>query len=455
MHQNATVELEDYLIEDKDAGQYKIHRSMFTDPALFELELKHIWEKVWVYIGHESQIAKKKDFITGYIGRQPIILNRDKSDNINVFLNACRHRGAKLCKLKKGNQGLFACPFHGWTYGANGELKAVTDQNKGGYPEQFDKDDYPLERVPSVENYRGFIFASLDADAPPLQEWLGDTTRIIDMMVNQSPKGLEVLKGSSSYTYNGNWKLQAENGVDGYHVGTVHWNYVATMKNRAKINLAGTKTKTMDVNGLSDNAGGYFDFGNGHTLLWGDWPNPQDRPIYGHKEEFAEKHGEAEANWMVGRLRNQLIFPNVFLMDQMSSQIRMFRPIAVDKTEVTIFVLAPVGEAPDLRRNRLRQYEDFFNASGMATADDLSEFESCQEGSLASASPWSDISRGAIQQVDGGNQYAEEIGLKPHSSGAALEDEGIFIAQHRNWLKLMTQGIANDAKNSNTSKGQS
>jgi benzoate/toluate 1,2-dioxygenase alpha subunit len=83
--------------------------------------------------------------------------------------------------------------------------------------------------VPSVENYRGFIFASLDPNAPPLTEWLGDTTRIIDMLVNQASDGLEVLKGSSTYTYNGNWKLQAENGVDGYHVGVVHWNYVATM----------------------------------------------------------------------------------------------------------------------------------------------------------------------------------------------------------------------------------
>ena len=435
-----------YVIKNPANGDYRLNRSIFTDPELFEREMKYIWEKVWVFIGHESQVKKKRDFFTSYIGRQPILVTRDKAMDINVFINACRHRGAKVCKLKKGNQGIFACPFHGWVYGANGDLQAVTKETEGGYPDQFDKSKLGLTRVARMENYRGFIFASLNENVMPLSEWLGETTRIIDMLVDQSPEGLEVLKGSSTYTYGGNWKLQAENGVDGYHVGTTHFNYVATMKHRAELNAKGNKTKAMDAASLGKLAGGYFDFGHGHTLLWSDWSNPEDRPIYARKDELEAKYGPELTNWMIGRLRNQLIYPNVFLMDQMSSQIRMFRPIAVNKTEVTIYVIAPVGEASEQRRNRLRQYEDFFNASGMATSDDLSEFEGCQEGSMGHASPYSDISRGALQQVDGPNAYADEIGLKPYSSGAKIEDEGIFLAQYGNWLKLMTQGALEDDK---------
>ena len=83
---------------------------------------------------------------------------------------------------------------------------------------------------------------------------------------------------------------------------------------------------------------------------------------------------------MVERLRNLLLYPNVFLMDQISAQIRVVIPLAVDRTLVSTYCLAPVGEAPETRAHRLRQYEDFFNASGVGTPDDLAAFEACQRG---------------------------------------------------------------------------
>ena len=81
-------------------------------------------------------------------------------------------------------------------------------------------------------------------------------------------------------------------------------------------------------------------------------------------------------------------------MDQFSSQIRHVRPIAVDKTEVTIYCIAPKGESDKSRAHRIRQYEDFFNATGMATPDDLEEFRSCQKTYQATSAPWNDMSRG-------------------------------------------------------------
>jgi len=75
-----------------------------------------------------------------------------------------------------------------------------------------------------------------------LEEYLADAKVFVDILVEQSPGGLEVLKGSSTYTFNGNWKLQAENGVDGYHVAATHANYVQTMQHRASSTAKG-KTK--------------------------------------------------------------------------------------------------------------------------------------------------------------------------------------------------------------------
>jgi benzoate/toluate 1,2-dioxygenase alpha subunit len=72
----------------------------------------------------------------------------------------------------------------------------------------------------------------LNPDVPSLEEYLGEATKIIDMIVGQSEDGLEVLRGASTYTYEGNWKLTAENGADGYHVSAVHWNYAATTQQR-------------------------------------------------------------------------------------------------------------------------------------------------------------------------------------------------------------------------------
>ncbi|MGV7245741.1 hypothetical protein ACRXB1_29100, partial [Caballeronia sp. M23-90] len=77
---------------------------------------------------------------------------------------------------------------------------------------------HDLKKVPRFQSYRGFLFGSLNADAMSLEDYLGETKAIIDQIVDQAPHGLEVLRGNSSYIYDGNWKMQMENGCDGYTV---------------------------------------------------------------------------------------------------------------------------------------------------------------------------------------------------------------------------------------------
>ena len=180
--------------------------------------------------------------------------------------------------------------------------------------------------------------------------------------------------------------MQAENGADGYHVTAVHWNYAATTARRSS-GESTTETKAMDAGQWGKLRGGYYAWETGHILLWNEWANPEDRPLWGKREEFAKEYGEAYADWMLKYSRNLCLYPNVYIMDQFGSQIRHFRPIAVDQTEVTIYCIAPKGESAEARTARIRQYEDFFNASGMATPDDLEEFRSCQKTYLATAAP--------------------------------------------------------------------
>jgi hypothetical protein len=145
---------------------------------------------------------------------------------------------------------------------------------------------------------------------------------------------------------------------------------------------------------------------------------------------------------MVERSRNLCLYPNVYLMDQFSSQIRVLRPISVDKTEVTIYCIAPKGESDEARAHRIRQYEDFFNVSGMATPDDLEEFRACQQGYAGSAMEWNDMCRGATHWIQGADEAAKDIGLAPVLSGVRTEDEGLYTVQHRYWLDVMKKAFA-------------
>ncbi|MDI6047836.1 Rieske 2Fe-2S domain-containing protein [Flavobacterium yafengii] len=432
--------VESLLQHDVAKGLHRHNRESFTNPELFELEMKYIFENNWVYLAHESQITELNDYFTTHIGRQPIFIARNKEGELNAFINACSHRGAQLCRYKKGNKSTYTCPFHGWTFNNSGKLLKVKDVKGAGYPEQFNTEgSHDLKKVARFESYKGFLFGSLNPDSSSLEDYLGDTKKIIDQMVDQAEFGLEVVRGASSYTYDANWKMQMENGADGYHVSSVHWNYVATMGNRKEDGV-----KAVDPNGWSKSIGGVYGFENGHMLLWTKMLNPEVRPLYSQLDRLNAELGEERTNFIVNETRNLALYPNVYLMDQFSTQIRVVRPISVDKSEVTIYCMAPKNEPVADRALRIRQYEDFFNVTGMGTPDDLEEFRSCQESYLAKAMPWNDVSRGAEHWVYGPDEHATAMGINPKLSGIRTEDEGLFLMQHQYWAETLAAALAKE-----------
>lgn len=427
-------------------GVYRIAREMFTEPELFDLEMELIFEKNWIYACHESEIPNKHDFMTMRAGRQPMIITRDGEGKLNALINACQHRGTTLTRVGKGNQSTFTCPFHAWCYKSDGRLVKV--KAPGEYPEGFDKATRGLKKA-RIESYKGFVFISLDVNgSDSLEAFLGDTKVFFDMVVAQSPTGeLEVLQGKSTYSYDGNWKLQNENGLDGYHVSTVHYNYVATVQHRQQVNVEkGGASDTLDYSKLgagdTETDDGWFSFNNGHSVLFSDMPNPAVRPGYATvMPRLIEEYGQAKAEWMMHRLRNLNIYPSLFFMDQISSQLRIVRPVAWNKTEIISQCIGVKGESDQDRESRIRQFEDFFNVSGMGTPDDLVEFREAQRGFQARLERWSDISRGHGKWVEGATPNSEVIGIAPALTGTEFTHEGLYVNQHSNWQRFLLKGL--------------
>ena len=428
-------------------GIYRVRREMFTDQSLFDLEMEHLFEKNWVYACHESELPDPGSFITMKSGRQSIIVTRAEDGSLHALLNACAHRGATLARTCKGKQRNFVCPFHAWTYRLDGSLAQVKAPRE--YGDDFDVARRSLRKA-AVESYRGFVFVNLDgANAPALQDWLGDARVFLDLMVAQSPTGeLEVIPGRSTYAFDGNWKLQTENGLDGYHVSTVHFNYVATVLRRHQENSAAGDTafRTLDYRKLGagdrDTDDGWFAFAQGHSLIFSDMPNPEVRPGYDAvMPRVTDKHGPETARWIMHKLRNLNLYPSLFFMDQISSQLRIIRPVAWNRTEIISQCLGVKGESAADRENRIRQFEDFFNVSGMGTPDDLAEFREAQKGFESRLDPWNDLSRGHQAWLRSETAHARTLGIKPAMTGVEFTHEGLFVNQHRTWQETLLRGL--------------
>lgn len=433
----------DQIRDQAQDGRFVVSRDIFTDAELFERELKQIFEGGWVYLAHESQLRGPNDFMTTRIGTRSILLTRATDGSIKAFLNACPHRGTALARSEHGSKRMIVCPYHGWSFDSNGRNVHIKDRETGGYADAFDKDSHDLRALPVVEQYRGFVFGSLNPDVPSLQAHLGAAASFIDLLVDQSADGIEVIGGHTSYRYRGNWKLQLENGVDGYHFTTVHQNYVRVLKQRS-VRVQETGIPEQLRSGFNSKArleseAGWYDLDHGHTLFWFSSTTPTDQLLWPERGAISERVGPVKAQWMVNRNRNLALFPNLQLMDQNSTQIRVIRPISADLTEVKSYCFAPRGESAEVRERRIRRFEDFFSGSGLATPDDLAIFEGMQVGLESSRTDQHGYDRGMTRVHHGANAEARALGIEPVASGDDIHDELLYHGMYRQWSRMMAK----------------
>ena len=156
----------------------------------------------------------------------------------------------------------------------------------------------------------------------PLTEHLGEAAKIIDMIVDQSPEGLEVLRGSSTYTYDGNWKLQAENGADGYHVSAVHWNYAATTGRRKRPAKSTPRPRPWTPAAGASRAAATTPSRTATCCCGPTGPTRRTGRCGSGARNGRRSSARRTADWMIGSSRNLCLYPNVYLMDQFGSQIR-------------------------------------------------------------------------------------------------------------------------------------
>src|SRR5436190_15894155 len=160
---------------DTDRGL--VDRRIFSDEEIYGLELEQIFARAWNFMAHDSQVPNAGDFFLNYIGEDRVIVVRDKDGGVQVLLNTCRHRGNAVCRAEEGHATSFMCTYHGWTYDLQGRLVGVPGF-KDYYHEDLKREEWGLVTAAQVDTYKGFIFATLDPEAPSLDEFLGDVGKL-------------------------------------------------------------------------------------------------------------------------------------------------------------------------------------------------------------------------------------------------------------------------------------
>ena len=104
---------------------HRVHRSIYTDRAVFALEQERIFQRAWVYVGHESELPEPGDHILAHMGTQEIVLVRQADGSLAAFENRCSHRGARLVVQPQGHARQFTCAYHAWSLQLDGQLQAM------------------------------------------------------------------------------------------------------------------------------------------------------------------------------------------------------------------------------------------------------------------------------------------------------------------------------------------
>jgi p-cumate 2,3-dioxygenase subunit alpha len=386
---------------DEDRNLFRVARRAFVSGALLAAERVEIFDKCWLYLGHDSELAQPGAFVSRGVGGRDLIFNRDLNGTVHAFLDACPHRGAKLCLERRGVAQTFNCLYHGWSFTADGKFRRHAHHKT--YPAGFeDGGAVDLVSVPNLESYRGFWFVSFDRDAVPLADYLGGAREYIDCVADQSDQ-LEIISGAQEYMIRANWKLLCENSFDGYHADNLHSTYFDYVRN---VNPLAAKAPPGALRFEGDGRA----LGNGHAVVefTAPWGRPAGKwsPAWGEatKAEMQETYRKLEARLERPRAhrianlnRNIVIFPNLCLIDGTGIVIRTMHPEAPDRMLVNTWAIAPKEESEWLRAIRLRNFLEFLGPGGLATPDDNEALERCQKGYRnIKEAPWTDMSKGAL-----------------------------------------------------------
>ncbi|MGH8263716.1 MAG: aromatic ring-hydroxylating oxygenase subunit alpha [Steroidobacteraceae bacterium] len=419
-----------------------VHRDLYIDPELFQLEMERLWHNTWVFVGHDSQIPKSGDFYATQLGAEPVIMLRDTQGQVNVLMNRCAHKGARLTSATHGNCGsTLRCPYHGWTYRLDGSVRTIP--LKSGYPDTAFggmQTGRGVVRLRHVENYRGFVFARLSADGLEFREYFGDSLSSIDNLADRSPEGrLEVAGGTLRYLHNCNWKMYVENLNDAMHPMVAHESSAGTARDlwRAQ-GLPEDAPKPMVVEQFTPFVSDYkfFDdmgvrlYENGHSYTGVKFSiHSKYAGIPEYEKRMIAAYGEERAHRILGEARhNTVYYPNLTIKGAIQA-IRVARPLAADKTVIESWTFRLAG-APDELLKRTVMYTRLINApTSVVGHDDLHCYRAIQEGLTAGGNDWVSLHR----------NYSPTEGTTIAGDYNGTSDVSMR-GQFRAWLKFMQAG---------------
>jgi phenylpropionate dioxygenase-like ring-hydroxylating dioxygenase large terminal subunit len=420
----------------------RVHRRVYTDPAIFDLEMERIWHRTWIYVGHESQVKETGQYYATTVGRQPVLLTRAAGGKFHVLYNRCAHKGAMLVGDRCGRLKELRCCYHGWRFGLDGRLLGIPLEQ--GYDDtRFDRkgEEADLSRA-RAESYRGFVFASLSPDVPDLKIWLGGVASSIDNMVDRAPDGeLEVAGGVLRYEHDCNWKFFVENLNDMMHPMVAHQSSSLTARVVAKRELPADAPAPSAIEIIAPFTESYsffddmgvhaFDYGHGYsggkTSIHAKY---SEVPEYNRRMETAYGKERVAEIFSVNR-HNTIFYPSATIKGAIQT-MRVVRPVAVDRTIIESWTFRLKG-APDELLQRSILYCNLINSSAnLVGPDDQESYRRQQVGLGSEANDWVTMHR----------DFGKDEAIEPGHAYARGSSDISFRNQYKAWKKYMTAGAA-------------
>ena len=403
----------DYV--DVKAGT--VDRIVFSDQAIYELELERIFARCWNFMCHESQIPNKGDYFLSFIGEESVICTRDKTNTLQAFINSCRHRGNAVCRAESGNARSFLCTYHGWTFGLDGKLIGVPGY-KDLYHEDLKREEWGLISAGKVQSYKGFVFATMDPDAPDLDEYLGEIGRLgLDLCAERGD--IVVVDGVQKNQIGCNWKQAVDNVFDWYHAQISHAS--AFMSGYAGGVLS--KNEDQPPPPLSDPRAQRVLLGDyGHAISGPrttleyreamDKAGPHPDPRLDQRWRSAPHAKAALGEAGMDTRGHPNIFPNLWLASD-GTQLSLRLPKGHSCTEIWWFTLLPAGLSDEQRTQRMSRANHTFGPAGMLEQEDGENWDQSSratKGPVARRYPLNfamGVGRGTSSAFDGGPRFID------------------------------------------------